>query len=55
MSRIRILIVDDHEVIRAGLALVLRQEHLLVALQRGTVEEPANKCDPQAVDEPGTE
>lgn len=26
MSRIRILIVDDHEVVRAGLALVLRQE-----------------------------
>lgn len=26
MSRIRILIADDHEVIRAGLALVLRQE-----------------------------
>lgn len=26
MSRIRILIVDDHEVIRAGLGLVLRQE-----------------------------
>ncbi len=26
MSRIRILIADDHEVVRAGLALVLRQE-----------------------------
>ncbi len=26
MSQIRILIVDDHEVVRAGLALVLRQE-----------------------------
>jgi DNA-binding NarL/FixJ family response regulator len=27
MSKIRILIADDHEVVRAGLALVLRQEH----------------------------
>ena len=40
MSEIRVMLVDDHEIVRQGLrALLERREHLRVVAEAGTVEE----------------
>lgn len=44
-SNVRILIADDHSVVRAGLkALLERQSHLRVIAEAGTGEEAVNLC-----------